>query len=405
MKGAFRTALVALALTPVLAALFLAAIVGAFAIPNEPIIRHLMERPEVLLARRADNGRVIDADTECIGMSVGLDLSGDRAPLLQRAANAQSLYGCDALIGWHGGSQTEAVRDYFRYWHGYLVLARPALAVMPYNDLRGWLFTLSAGLFVWLLWRTAADFGPRTALAVAAPFVVLNAMGLFVVATKAVTWLLAIGAGLALSRRRKSQTPLVFFFILGALTAFFDYFTAPAFIFAFAALVWALYENRAGRAPSWAQFILTGVFWSAGWAGFMLIKIAIAAAVLDVDVWRDFIDSALFRVRGESEYVDTFLPGAALYENLAALKTIWAPVAVIAFIILPAATKARRARWAALVRERSVLLAIAAAPLLWIEVFSNHTQIHAAFTQINFAPAFVLAGLVLAASPAIAARG
>jgi hypothetical protein len=144
-----------------------------------------------------------------------------------------------------------------------------------------------------------------------------------------------------------------------------------------------------------------GVFWVAGWAGFILIKIAIAAAILDTNVWRDFIDAALFRVRGETEYVDSFIPGAALYENIAAMKTFWAPVAIIAFFILPLATKARRARWVALIKARSVLLGIAAAPLLWMEVFSNHTQIHAAFTQINYAPAFVLAALVLAGSRAL----
>ncbi len=401
MKGAVKKALIALGLTPILTALFLAGILAVFAIPNEPIVRNLTDRPDVLLARRADNGRVIDADTECIGMSVGLDLSAPRGDLLHRAANAQSLYGCDALMRFLDGSKTEKVRDYFRYWHGYLLIARPALAAMPYNDLRGYLFTISFGLFVWLMWRIGEDFGPKTALALAAPFVVINAMGLFVVATKAVTWLLAIGAGLALSRRRSAEAPLLLFFILGALTAYFDYFTAPAFIFCFAAMISAIYETRAGRAPQWTAFILTGVFWGAGWAGFILIKIVIAAAVLDSNVWRDFIDAALFRVRGETDYVDSFIPGAALYENIAAMKTFWGPVAVISFLILPFATKARRARWAALFKSRSVVLGIAAAPLLWMEVFSNHTQIHAAFTQINYAPAFMLAALILAGSRAL----
>lgn len=398
MSAAARKALIALALTPFLSALFFGAILAAFAVPNEPIIRSLTERPDVLASRRADNGRVIDADTECIGLSIGLDLADAPAPLLKRTINAQSLYGCEPLFHLFDGSKTEKVRDYFRYWHGYLVIARPVLAVMPYNDLRGYLFTLSAGLFVWLVWRIGEDLGPRTALAVAAPFIVINAMGLWVVATKATTWLLAIGAGLVLSRRRADETPLLVFFILGALTAFLDFFTAPAFVFCFAALVWALYEKRARREPAWTAFILMGAFWAAGWAGFILLKIVIAAAALDADVWRNFVDAALFRVRGESEYVDSFIPGAALYANIAAMKSFWAPVAIIAFMILPFATKPRRSRWALLARDRSVLLGIAAAPLLWMEVFSNHTQIHAAFTQINYAPAFILAALVLAGS-------
>ncbi|MEL7487296.1 MAG: hypothetical protein AAGJ87_08795, partial [Pseudomonadota bacterium] len=54
-------ALQALALTPVLAAVFSALIAAVFALPNGPIIENLEERREVLLSRRADNGRVIDA--------------------------------------------------------------------------------------------------------------------------------------------------------------------------------------------------------------------------------------------------------------------------------------------------------------------------------------------------------
>lgn len=399
MNAALRKALIALAATPLIAAAFLALTAAVFAIPNERIIRNLNDRPEALLARRADNGRVIDADTECIGMSVGLDLEPPRGPLLERAVNAQSLYGCDALMRWIGGSPEE-VRDYFRYWHGYLAIARPLLAIMTYNDLRGFLFLASAGLFLRLLWRLGADFGPKTALAVAAPFVVINAMGFFVVATKAVTWLLAIGGALALSRRRNGETPLLFFFLLGALSAYFDFFTAPAFVFSFAALIGAIY----GRMPTWKPFLLCGFFFGAGWAGFILLKVVIAAAVLEENVWRDFIDTALFRVRGASEHIDSLIPGMALYQNFAAMKSFWAPVAIICFIVLPFATKARRARWAALLRERTLLLAIAAAPLVWLELFTNHSQIHAAFTQINYAPAFVLAALVIVGSPALARR-
>jgi len=398
---AAKKALIALGLAPVLTAIFLAGIVAAFAIPNTPIIKNLNDRPEVLYARRADNGRVIDADTECIGMSVGFDLSDQRQSLFYRTINAQSLYGCDPIRRYFAGSKSEAVLDYFRYWHGYLLVSRPVLALMPYNDMRGYLFTISLGLFAWLVWRIGEDFGAKTALAFAAPFVVINALGLTVVATKAVTWFLAVGAGLFLSRRKNPATPLLFYFILGAMTAYFDFFTAPAFIFCFAAMVFAIYETRAGRTPSWTQLILLGAFWGAGWAGFVLIKIAIAASVLGDGVWRAFIDAALFRVRGETDYVDNFIPGMALFANIAAMKTFWAPVAVLSFVIMPFATRVRRDRWAALIRSRSVLLGVAGAPLLWMEIFTNHTQIHAAFTQINYAPAFILAAMVLTGSAAL----
>ncbi|MEZ5895310.1 MAG: hypothetical protein R3C40_10590 [Parvularculaceae bacterium] len=404
MNTLVRKALIALAATPLIAALFLAGVVAAFSVPNAAILVNLTDRPELIYERRANNGRVIDADTECIGLSIGL-YESDAPPqgLVRRAVNAESLYGCAPLQRWIADGEAGAHRDYFRYWHGATLVMRPMLAVMPYNDMRGFLFTLSAVLLGWLCWRVGADFGPATALAFAAPFVILNALGLWVVATKATTWLLAIGAAIVFSRRKAAEAPVLAFFALGALTAFFDFLTAPAFIFAMAALVWAIYAaGGEGAFPSWRQFLASGVFWSVGWAGFVLVKIILAAHFLDLDVWGDFTDAALFRLRGQSEHVDGFIPGAALVANIASLKSVWGPVAVIAFFILPFVTRDRRASWAGLFQERSVVLAIAAAPLLWLEVFSNHSQIHAAFTQINFAPYFILAGLVLARSPALA---
>ncbi|MEL7486964.1 MAG: hypothetical protein AAGJ87_07100 [Pseudomonadota bacterium] len=92
--------------------------------------------------------------------------------------------------------------------------------------------------------------------------------------------------------------------------------------------------------------------------------------------------------------MDTFLPGAALYANLAALKSLWGPIAVVVFVVAPAVSRTARARWAALSRGEPVLIAIAAIPLVWLELLSNHSQIHAAFTHLNFAVAGFLSLLV-----------
>jgi len=92
-----KKGMLALALTPFLALTFFAGILSAFAVPNSSVLRNLEDRPDVLFARRANNGRVIDADTECIGATVGLDLTGAQESLVIRAVNAQSLYGCQPL--------------------------------------------------------------------------------------------------------------------------------------------------------------------------------------------------------------------------------------------------------------------------------------------------------------------
>ena len=392
-----RKALLALALIPLLTGIFVGVATFSFALPNEPIMKNLQERPDLLVARRANNGRVIDADTECIGMSVGLYVSpeheGDGA--LKRAMRAESLFGCNQLLPWLESAGAGAHRDYFRYWHGYAAISRPVLSVLPYNDLRGYLFTISLLLLAVLAWRIGVDFGARAGAATAIVFVVLNAMGFWVVATKAATWFLVVGGALFFSRRDDPAAPLLAFFTLGSLTAFFDFLTTPALIFAMAAFVHCLYLARAGRLNQpWLRLISAGGFWGAGYAGLWAAKFMIAATLIDAAVWRDAFEAAAFRLRGASEHVETFFPGAAIYENVAALKTFWGPVAILLFIVIPLLKADARTRWADLWKRGRVFIAIAAIPIVWLEALSNHSQIHAAFTHLNFAVAALLSMFV-----------
>lgn len=396
-----RKGLIALLLVPVLAALFAGLLTASFSLPNAPITQHLLEREDLLDDRRTNNGRVIDADTECIGLSVGLYQSGTpnkpEAGPFKRAMHAKSLYGCEQFQHWLKTGKTNTDRDYFRYWHGYAIVTRPALSVVPYNDLRGHLFNLSVLLLGIFVWRIAKDFGVGVAIAIAAPFVVLNAFGFWVVATKAVTWFLLMGGALMVSRRSTATVPVILFFILGALTAFFDFFTAPALVFALAAFVHFLYCVRDDTMDRpFRRLLMLGLFWGAGYAGLWAAKFVIAAMVLELPVWRDVVDAAFFRLRGASEHVDTFLPGAAIFENLTALKSFWGLVALFVFGILPFIRREYRSQWHDLIHRGRIFMVIAMIPILWLEVLSNHSQIHAAFTQLNLALVFMMNGLVVA---------
>jgi len=398
-------ALLALVAIPALAAIFGRIMALAFAAPNAPITGNILERPSIVVDRRADNGRVIDADTECIGLSVGL-IDRDRwTNGALRATRASAVYGCDDFMRRLGANEEVPTRVYARYWHGYAVLARPLLAVMPYNDLRGGLLTLCSLMLALLAWRLGRDFGAPTALAFVAPFVVINVMGVMVVATKAVTLLVAFGGALYLQRRRAPEPPALVFFALGALTAFVDFLTAPAFVGALALIIHCAYSARAGTAVRWAEGAMLGAFFVLGWIGLILAKFLLAELTLGPGAFAQSLAAAAYRLRGESAEIDSYFPGAAIFANIEALKSYWAPVALIAFVIAPLARRQSRRRLADLWRARSGLVLAAAAPVAFLEALTNHSQIHAAFTQVNFAPAFIIAGMAMAGSGALAVDG
>ena len=393
LRQIYPKALVCVAIAPLLVICFSCLVTLAMMLPNEQIYDNVFDRHSSILDRRADNGRVIDADTECIGMSVGYFKRDDEGAFI-RGVRAQSAYGCAPFGSAVQDGESIELRQYFRYWHGYTVIARPLLTVLTYNDLRGLLLTLSVGVFALLIKRLGADFGARFAFT--APFIVLNAMGYWVVATKAVTWFLIIGASLLMTRRQSQEPPVIAFFVLGALTAFFDFLTAPALIFTMPALIWLIYRRRSptDRDADWAAIIAIGAFWLVGYAGLWAAKLIIAALALGEGVWQDAFSSIGHRLRGESVHVDAYWPGLALLKNLSALKTIWGVIAVGLFFVAPIFTAARRFRWRCIWHQGRLPLFIALAPLGFMEVLSNHSQIHAAFTQLNFALIFIIAGLV-----------
>ncbi|MBI1393141.1 MAG: hypothetical protein GC152_10415 [Alphaproteobacteria bacterium] len=413
LRHALKRAMACALLAPALAGTFALLATLVLSLPDEPIAANILDRPDVLLSRRADNGRVIDADTECIGLSVGMSggapvRAGETA--FARAMAPRSAYGCEPFLAFLETGDPYEIREYFRYWHGHLVVTRPALSVLAYNDLRGLTFTACVLLLGAATWRIGRDFGAAAGLAFVLPFFVLNALGYWVVATKATTFALAVGACLAFSRRGDRPAPLVAYFALGSLTAFFDFLTAPALIFCLPTIVWVMYRRRGAAAAGgadgkadrnadwrvdWRDVIALGAFWTAGYAGLWAAKIAIAAMVIGPAAWADAMGQAAFRIRGESDLVDAYWPGLALYRNVAALKSLWAPVAIGLFVAAPLIRADARAGLVSIWRRGRLPLALAAAPLAFLELLSNHAQIHAAFTHLNFAPICFLAGLAL----------
>jgi pimeloyl-ACP methyl ester carboxylesterase len=385
-------AILALSLTPLFTGAFLVLLWLSLSLNDAAIKANIGEDFDIVSRERADNGRSVDALTECTGLSFGLVSSDSRpADKLKEAIAAPTIVGCHNLEKFLAEDNDGAAYAYFRYWHGYSILTRPVLALLPYHDLRQHLLTASLALLGLFLWRMGHDFGARVALAFAVTYLVLNTFAYWIVATKAVTWFLMIGGALVISRRKTSPPPLLVFFTLGALTAFFDFLTAPMAIFSTAALTYGLYSMRNAEREELA--FRTGAlfaFFCAGYVGLWMMKFLVAAAVLETDVWADVTQAVLIRLRGNNSNIESFYPGAAIWSNLARLKVFWGPVALIVFGILPIASKSGRRCLMVLWRNCRSLIAIALAPVIWLELLSNHSQIHAHFTQMNFAPLFTL---------------
>ncbi|MEM9421197.1 MAG: hypothetical protein AAF986_01610, partial [Pseudomonadota bacterium] len=243
--------------------------------------------------------------------------------------------------------------------------------------------------------------GAKFALAVALPVLFLNLLGFWAVITKAATWWVIAGGAVFFAKpgRAAGLNPLLSFFFIGAFTAYFDFLTTPLLTFVIPAMTYffVVYREKEGLGYQ-TPFKVAGfsfAFWAAGYFGLWIAKFALATAVLGPDAISDILFNAGNRLRGQSEHIDNMLPGTAIIENFEALKSLWMPLTVLVFFILPFIRKRRRDQASKLLRQAPIFAVLAGLPLLWLEVFSNHSQIHAAFTHVNFAPLLILLGLIL----------
>lgn len=399
-----RRALQALVAAPILAAIFLLALMAAGTAPSAPIVRHLAEDQEMFSAPRLRvlSGRKIDVGTECIGLSFGLPPAAAEQGLFEKAVRAPVFVSCPALTDYAatGVADAAAIDDYHRYWHGYAALSRPLLALMPYRDLRMLTFNLVLALFLALGYRLAKDFSLKFAFAVLLPFYIVNFAGFFILWTKAVSWIVMLGGGLyfAAARRPYERDPLFAFFLLGALTAYFDLLTTPPMIFGVPAYIYFFYLMRGGAAPGPRALLLRlaaiAGFWLAGYAGLWTAKFALSAAVIGPAAIGDVMAAAANRIGGDWESVKHF-PGAATLENFEAFKPLWGGAALLLFFILPFARQRRRRTALLLARRAPAFAVLAFAPFVWFEVLSNHSQIHGLFTHAILVLTFIPLSLIL----------
>ena len=389
-----QKALLAIVIAPFLALLGLVLLSAAMTTDDAAIYAHLKDDFDYLSRDRADNGRSVDSLTECTGLALGLpdDPSAVENPFIE-AVRAPTVRSCPSVKLFLDGAPTETY-DYFRYWHGYATISRPLLSMSPYTDLRQHAVTVSLILLTILLWRIGKDFGAASALSFALAFLVLNAFAYWIVITKAVTWFLMIGGALWASRRKSEAWPCLGFFALGAMTAYFDFLTAPMAVFSLAALVDYAYAARTDGAVRLKRAAALLAFFMFGYAGLWALKLLIAAMFLGDAVWADAADAAAIRLRGDNPNIDSFVPGAAIASNFLRLKIFWGAAAFLIYLVAPLATARGRRLLLYCWRHAKALIFIAAAPLVWLEILSNHSQIHAHFTQMNFAAAFILLGLV-----------
>lgn len=353
-----------------------------------------------------------DKWTECVELGYGLGASPRDGSFLGRVVYAPRLGSCmdsRARILALDRGETVQGNSYARYWNGYSVLTRPALAEWGVPGLRAAvtaLLVVTAGFAIHAVGRRT---GGPVAFALLAPVAAsTNLLSTPAYAfTHAISWCaILLGAGLVAVAAGRWGWPggAAAAALSGALFNYVDLLTTPAAPWALSAFVATGTVLAAGaRWPTTVKALLSaGAAWPVAYAVTWASKWGVSAALLGEGTLSQVQDLASTRLSGAYEDVSTAW-GAATWANLeywlATMPTAWGVLGVAAVVVLPALVVAVRRHGPAALATALVLCVPALTVPFWFEVMKNHSQVHVFFTHrsVPVAVGVVTAAVLLTA--------
>ena len=382
-------------------------VVGAEVVPDGRIASHLanaMRRGEITSVDRDESllGTTADHYAECVAVMIGL---GDQpGNLVRRGLYSASSYGCvgsiEQLEHFAATGELQPRSDYMRYWHGYAVVTRPALAIVGLSGTRWLAFAalgLSIGAFARSVW---IRFG-------AVPTIVVLVPGLMTTDMLVGGWSIAQALGLAtawiggwivlsqVSSDRSWQVVALAAGLGGAVSAYVDLMVAIPASLALCTLAAGLATVSAQRRVD-GEVVRTMAVAVAGWAvglgAMWAAKWVFAWLFVDRERIVDSVRNQIsFRTGGDYEGVAN-TPWTGFTKNVRYWidQPLTPPVLAAAILVVGLVVWRGRQHlgWSAAGWTGAAAAVVALPVIAWFVVLNNHNQIHFWMTYRSVAIAF-----------------
>ena len=307
------------------------------------------------------------------------------AALINRLECVDAITPVESLIAEAFGEQQEMkIVSYSHYWHGYLVILKPLLTVFTYGQIRTintvFQYALIVLLFSLLIIKKQYAYTIPTMLLLA--FQGMNTTVLSLqFSTIFYIYIIAMMV-LLLFYERWKDTPaiLLYFTILGIVTAYLDFLTYPLVTYG-VPLALLLVMNK--KQPFFAQIktiVSAGFAWILGFAGMWLGKGVVGTLITKKNVFEELFLAVQKRSVGVEEDIAF---RTTIDRNISAfLRSYFYDIAVIIcavlFIVLLLRTCKER-RIAHIFNNLGFGL-LCCAPICWYFVLNEHSYLHYWFT-------------------------
>lgn len=288
------------------------------------------------------------------------------------------------------GPEGMYLREYSRYWHGYLVYLKPLLMCMSWRSVETFLLVCQAILLFTVLGLACYRKKPYLGLGIICAFLFMKPLRIWLSLTLSDCWTIALVAVAVMlcfyDKLEKKSWHEELFLLTGIFTAYIDFLTYPVVTLGVPLCVWLILSAESFQ--SWRKQVCR-VFWNCacwavGYIGMWGMKWVIADLTCRTGTLRSAVWAVIFRTEPLDGYGSAFTGISRAFQTV--LKQYDSAAYGIGFGVIAAAAlvsavlcliKARSAKWAV---TMGCLAFAALLPVGWLAVTQNHTAIHCEYT-------------------------
>ena len=287
--------------------------------------------------------------------------------------------------------------DYARYWHGYLIFLRPMMLVFSYMQIRYIYMFIYMMLGIAVMLRINKNFGNRMVYLWAFCSCFIYPVILPFSLQFSSVFFIMMAAILMVDHLYKGYNPQqtgIFFLVLGMMTSYFDFFTAPLLTLGVPLIYLMLLQCsqywRESLRKNIVSLAITSITWGGGYFGCWGMKWILAGPILKRNVIQDGISAMVRRTVTTYHTSVGFDTGSlrAIAMNLFAIlppgitgadwKWFFAVILIAAIVLLTIFVKFHADKQD--LKAAIPFVIVAFYPFIWFAVVSQHTSIHYVFT-------------------------
>ena len=266
---------------------------------------------------------------------------------------------------------------YGRYWQGIQVLLRPLLIVADYSTIRIINYILLSALLLSLSWLIYSHFGVIVSIIFLASLLLVSAPIVPLSIQLSVCFYLMLLYSIYIIKLKNTDNVYLVFFIMGAITSYFDFLTVPQITLGIP-LTFFLLKNKVDNTCKYV--VLLSLSWLGGYALLWSSKWVIAYLLIGNEIMDTVTSSISLRLSDSIVFHGVEIGINDLVFLLLSKIRWWMILILLSIMVFISLFYYRLQKGKTIIYRYSWLLLIALIVPIWFIVLRNHSIQHIFFT-------------------------